>query len=152
MGAVAVLVPNINLIIIGNKIPAVHIINIAVAVIVNAITRNLVLINPDGVFQIRVRGVNSGIYDSNGNGALVFCLLIELPGFFNVDIDPSYGVCPDSVIVAGAKRGQGNAVDAVFTVVYIDMIESTDIQFPLRSLKVSCVAQGPLIFGIFVSL
>ena len=57
-----------------------------------------------------------------GIGAFIGFLLIELPGFFYVDINSSYSVCLNGVIVTGAKRRQGDAVDSVFAIVYIDAV------------------------------
>lgn len=47
------------------KIPAVNIIYITVPVIVNAISRNLVFVGPDCIFQIRMTDINSGINHCN---------------------------------------------------------------------------------------
>ena len=69
-----------------------------------------------------MRGINAGINHSDCDGALIGFLLIELPGFFYVDINSSYSVCLNGVIVTGAKRRQGDAVDSVFAIVYIDAV------------------------------
>ena len=50
VGSVAVFFSYAHFIAVGNEIPAIHIVYIAVSVIVNAITGDLVLIDPDGVF------------------------------------------------------------------------------------------------------
>ena len=67
-------------------------------------------------------GVDSCVDYSHSDRAFIGFLLIELPGFFYVDINSSYSVCLNGVIVTGAKRRQGDAVDSVFAIVYIDAV------------------------------
>ena len=50
MGSVTVFFPCADFIAVWNKIPAIYIIYIAVSVIVNAVSGNLIFIDPDGIF------------------------------------------------------------------------------------------------------
>ena len=50
MGSVTVFFSYAHFIAVGNEIPAVSVVYIAVSVIVNAVSGNLIFIDPDGIF------------------------------------------------------------------------------------------------------
>ena len=59
MGSVIVLAALAEFIISIKEIPAVYIVDIAVAVIIDAISRNFVFVGPNGILQIRMIDVDS---------------------------------------------------------------------------------------------
>ena len=57
-------------IIVFTKIPAVHVVNIAVVVIIDSISRDLIFVNPNILGQIRMRDINTGICNTNNDFVL----------------------------------------------------------------------------------
>ena len=95
VSSMAVFFPHTDFITVRNEVPAIYIIYIAVSIVVNAITGNLVLIDPDGVFQVGVCSVNTGINNSYCDSPFIFCFTVGLPGIFNVDINIFYSIGVD---------------------------------------------------------
>ena len=76
-----------NIPVIVIKIPPVHIINISISVIVHAVTRHLILIDPNGILKIRMGDIHAGINDRYRHLAAVPALLIKIPGRPRADIN-----------------------------------------------------------------
>ena len=70
VGSMSVVRAGVERIVSVIEIPAMHVVHIAVSVIVDAIVRDFVLIGPDGVFQVRMGNVDTGIDDGYGDGTL----------------------------------------------------------------------------------
>ena len=69
MGAVAVLVAIVNRIVVFIKIPAANIINVAVSIIINSVSLNLIGIAPDIGCEIWVGMINSRVDYTDINSA-----------------------------------------------------------------------------------
>ena len=80
MGAVVVFLPCVELVVIVNEVPAVHIVNEAIAVIVNTVAGNLILIDPHGVLKVRVIHINTRVNDCHNDRTFVLNLIIKFPG------------------------------------------------------------------------
>ena len=92
MCAVVILIPVKDLIIVGIKIPSVYVINVAISVIVNAVSGNFIFIDPDGSRKIRMGNIHSGINECDCDSAAGSALLIIVPCGLYVDINPVYAV------------------------------------------------------------
>ena len=91
VSAVAVLGAIIDLVIVMVKIPAVHIVRVSVSVVIQAVSRDLILIDPDSSRQILMGNIHSGIDD--GHHHVPLSLSVGGPGIGHPHIDP--GRCPD---------------------------------------------------------
>ena len=108
MGTVVILTALAEFIVSIKEIPAMDIVYITVSVIVNAVPRNLIFIGPDGILQIRMIDVNSGIYDRYHHlTVLLRAGIVEVPRRENIDIHPTS--CPDlfdTVSIRSGYRGR----------------------------------------------
>ena len=54
---------------VGDEVPAVYIVDVAVVIVVEAVARNLAGIDPQLASQVGVRGVQAAVYDGNDGGS-----------------------------------------------------------------------------------
>ena len=81
MGAVAVVIVGVAG--VGYDIDAVHIVNVAVAVVVKAVPRNLVRIDPHIVGQVFMRVAHAGVNDRDDN---IIRSVLNVPPVLRVDV------------------------------------------------------------------
>ena len=151
MGAVDVLRAFVYLVGIAVKIPAVYIVHESVSVIVNAVSGNLILIDPYGTLQIRMGDVHACVYDRHGQGALCLCLGVGLPCWLDIDINSGNSINGAGQDIGRLQRGKGYGVYlSSFVSVYIGGVQGINIQFLDYFLRLAVIFKGPLVRGLVV--
>ena len=131
MGAVYVLPPHIDLVCVREKVPAVHIVDIAVAVIVDPVVRDLVCVGPDGVFKLRMGDIHAGVDEGHGYGALVRNAFILSPGIPDVDVNARIGLGFDGGKIAGTQGRKGDGRNTPISPADIGIVNACKIQLLL---------------------
>ncbi len=122
--------PSVNLVGIAVKIPAIYIIYIAVSVIVNAVSGNLIFIDPDGALQIRMGDVHACVYDRHGRGRFVSVWGVGLPCWLDIDINSGNSINGAGQGYWPVPAGKGYGVYlSSFVSVYIGGVQGINIQF-----------------------
>ena len=94
--------------VIVEEIPAEIVVHIAVAVIVNAVTRDLAVVGPDGIPQIGMEDVHSCVDDGHHHVPVGLGGVVEFPGGGDVNVHPRCRVGGEHFIVPGTG-GDGQA-------------------------------------------
>ena len=102
---VIVLFSYIDLIRVDEKIPAVHVIHISISIVVDSVSRNLPLVRPDRILQIRMIDIDSRVNHSDCDISSLRrrVLIVQLPRRQNVDVDSLYW--GDRRLIIGIRTG-----------------------------------------------
>ena len=152
MGSVIVLAALAEFIISIKEIPAVYIVDIAVAVIIDAISRNFVFVGPNGILQIRVVDVDSGVNDCNHHLTMLLCTgIIKIPGREYIDIYAFSGAgFFDPVSIRTSHRCRHSQVVCQVNVRGKLRVAVLEAVCDLAVLKLRIIFQSPLVLGIAV--
>ena len=82
MSAVSVFICRV--VVIADKIPAVHVVDVSVVVIVDAVSRNFTAVDIDAVDKIRMGQKNAAVKNSDDDIGVSVCIII--PGADNTNI------------------------------------------------------------------
>ena len=152
MGAMVILSALAEFIVSVKKIPAVNIIYITVPVIVNAISRNLVFVGPDCIFQIRMTDINSGINHCNDHVTVFLRAgVVKVPRWQNVNIyTSSRPYLLNTVSIRSGYRSWHAKIICQINVVCQLRITVAEAVCDLTVLQLRIIFQSPLVSGIAV--
>ena len=105
-----------GIIVVVRKVPAADVVDVAVGVIVDAITRDLRRVQVNIARKFRVVVVNAGVYDGNDHAAIARQVI---PGFWCVDVSIGKPSCLTGVVqspelakvrIVGEEGGRDNVI------------------------------------------
>ena len=150
MGSVGILFPCVNLITVVKKVPAIYIIHKTILIIVNAIIRYLILIDPDASLQIRMTYIYSCINHSYRYRPTGLCTgIILIPGRKHININ-AFSRCDFRLLISvrSGNRGWKSQLIRHINMSCQFRIAVLKTVFNLYILKLSVIFQCPLITGI----
>src|SRR5699024_8459483 len=133
-------------------VPSVDVVDITVSIVVDAVPGNLILIDPDGICQVRMGGIDSGVDDGHQGLPLGGRLIVKLPSLIDDDVYTGYGVSGTLSEIASLQSGKGDCIHgSCFVPVNVKPAQGFQIQLRANPAEASFVFQCPLIIGKIIS-